>query len=89
MPEVRGTVRVTQEVQALGDSDDEDALPAGPDGVGSYRDYEFTINVPSVGSKEDDEMIEELLLDEFHETVPIGCLQDFDIEVVRWNWRRG
>ncbi|MDX9789010.1 MAG: hypothetical protein RBT11_19705 [Desulfobacterales bacterium] len=55
----------TQMVEELTDGDDQADLPAGPFGVNSVREYFFDA---------DDE---EDALDQFHESVPVGCLEDF------------
>jgi hypothetical protein len=77
---ISGTVRVTQLVEELSDGDDQDELPAGNDGKGSYADYEVDSGVADFHVDP-----EELLLDEFHETHAIGCLDDFHIEVIKVN----
>jgi len=61
-------IRVTQLVDELLDGDDEVDLPAGSGGKGSFKDYEIEADN------------EELALDEFHATIPIGCLEDFQVD---------
>lgn len=63
-------VRVKQLVKRLSDSDDREEQPAGSEGLGSTKDYPV------------DAMDEEAALDEFHHTIPIGCLEDFEITVL-------
>lgn len=66
---MRWLIRVTQVTAHLSDVDDRDDLPAGDGGERSFRDYEVE------GATEDD------ALDKFHVTIPIGCLEDFEIDI--------
>ena len=63
-------VRVEQIVEDLSDVDDRDDLPAGPGGKGSVGYY----TVPADNEEE--------ALDFFHRSIPIGCLDDFEISIV-------
>lgn len=67
-------VRVTQLVvtNELTDGEDRQCLPAGEHGKGSVKEYP----VP------DDRMGEQDALDWFHGETPIGCLDDFEIQVI-------
>lgn len=65
-------MRVTQVVERLSDSDDRLELPAGPEGPGSFRDYEAP----------EDCQTEDEVLDWFHSTIPIGALDDFQFDVL-------
>lgn len=65
-------IRLTQVVDELSDSDDQNDMPAGRDGNGSYFDYQVPIDIDN----EDD------ALDWFHGEIPIGCLEDFVVDVV-------
>lgn len=66
-------VRVRQVVEELSDGDDQVEMPAGSGGLGSEELYDD--HPPGT---EDPEAI----LDWFHSTVPIGALEDFEIDVV-------
>lgn len=61
-------VKVTQVVDELSDHDDKKDQPEG--------EYDFEVSAHC----EDD--AGERALDEFSLTIPIGCLDDFDIDVV-------
>jgi hypothetical protein len=61
------TVTVEQVVDVLHDWDDEQD---NPEGIYHYEYY-----------ADSDEEARELALDEFHETISIGCLDDFSISV--------
>ena len=65
-------IRVTQIVDELSDPDDRIFMPAGPHGKGSFL-YWPVRGIETVSEKE--------LLDGFHGAIPIGCLDDFRVEV--------
>lgn len=62
---------VTQLVEKLYDPDDREFLPAGENGEGSTCVY----SVEATTKKN--------ALDQFHDTIPIGCLEDFFIQAAR------
>lgn len=66
-------VRVRQVTDALSDAADKQALPAGDGGLGSVKAYEIPEELRWAG--------EQAVLDWFHRTVPIGCLEEFECEV--------
>lgn len=70
-------IKVTQVVEIMSDSDDRDDLPAGSGEIGSVKLYE----VPSSIQRMALEQAKEVCLDWFHNAIPIGCLEDFDIDV--------
>ncbi len=64
-------VTVRQLVDRLEDPEDREAMPAGPDGLGSTATYDVR------AYRKDG------ALDIFHSTVAIGCLEDFEITIKR------
>lgn len=74
-------VRVTQVSSELDDWDDRNELPAGHGGSGSSKLY----RIPDSVREHVCEVAENSILDWFHSTVPIGCLDDFEIECVQVN----
>lgn len=71
-------VRVTQLAAELEDPDDRIDLPAGDRGRGSFRDYEIADSTLDWAN----EKASDAILDAFHNTVAIGCLDDFTVEIV-------
>lgn len=65
-------IQVKQLVHCLSDREDRRERHAGHDNKGSVQHYDV-----SEDCKTEDEA-----LDEFHNTIPIGCLEDFEIIVV-------
>ena len=68
-------VVLTQATASLSNRDDKQDLPAGKEGLNSYKAY---VAPSSLSDKSD-----EAVLDWFHSTVPIGCLEDFEWDVWR------
>ena len=67
-------IKVTQISHELEDVDDRAEMPSGPGGAGSVKFYD----VP-----EEHQATEESALDWFHSNIPIGCLEDFEIEAIQ------
>lgn len=76
MPKYRVTINVRQLTKDADlDPEDRDDNPSG--------DYEYIIELAENGRSnwEKELKIEELALDEFHQTIPISTLDDFEITV--------
>lgn len=66
-------IRVTQVVEHLNDKEDRVELPAGGLGKWSWRQYECEDKSANTPNK---------VLDWFHRTIPVGCLDDFIFDVL-------
>ena len=83
-----GTVRLTQIVKELSDSDDIEEYSWATK-KGAYEDYDVETSYEPTrpeGEKDADgeTEVEKALLDEFHETNPISCLDDFTVELIKF-----
>lgn len=84
---VQGVVRVEQLVDTLSDGADRQAKPAGVHGNGSVVDYRLLVSYeqtrgPDWRNDVGETEAETAILDEFHRTIPIGCLDDFKFTVL-------
>lgn len=76
---IQATVRVTQVVETLSNDDDVHDQPAGDYTLIAL--FEQTKPLDEEGETNETET-DTAILDEFHSTIAIGCLDDFEIEII-------